>query len=51
MATLSRTILTPASVISTSTSTWLHADAKQKRQWLAAELDSVRQHILKHSIS
>jgi hypothetical protein len=30
---------------------WVHADAKEQRQRLAAELDTVRQRILKHSIS
>ena len=30
---------------------WMHADAKEQRQRLAAELDTVRQRILEHSIS
>ena len=30
---------------------WMHADAKDKRQRLATELDTVRQRILEHSIS
>jgi hypothetical protein len=30
---------------------WIHASAKEQRQRLAAQLDTVRQRILKHSIS
>lgn len=30
---------------------WMHAGAKEQRRRLAAELDTVRQHILEHSIS
>ena len=30
---------------------WMHADAKNQRQRLAAQLDAVRQRVLEHSIS
>jgi hypothetical protein len=30
---------------------WMHADAKEQRERLAAQLDTVRQRVLKHSIS